>query len=137
MKTVTASAAARASASIACRLLMRSQGRCGTFVATRMNAGTIVRPVSALARNLAYHGGQYASDAPYSTTLAAPIVAPTAGAISAAQATNTARARMLSSRGGPSEKRLNSRAAVSARATFATSANSTHDRLQRGHAVTR
>src|SRR3954469_5845442 len=116
---------------------MRNRYHPVAYANAKRNAGSIVRPLSALDTNHALQGCQYVSAAPCSTTFAAPMVAPTAGAATTALTTNSDSARMLSRRGGPPNSQHRSVAAVSARAMLATSASRTHDSGQCGQCVTR
>jgi hypothetical protein len=95
----------------------------------------MVRPVSAFEMNHAFQVSQYDAVAPCSIALAAPRVAPTAGATRAAAITNFASAPTLRSRGAPPKILRCSIAAQRARETFATSASTTQLTLHRGQCV--
>ena len=77
------------------------------------SSGNNVSAVSALDRNHAAHARQYVGGAPCSTTLAAPIVAPTPGATTAAATTNTTSLAIVSSSRRRPRKRRSSTAATS------------------------
>src|SRR6185436_20915643 len=94
---------------------------------THKHAGSIVKAVSAFDTNHARHGVQYAVDAPWRTTLAAPSDAPTAGATPTATKKKIESPCRLSRLGLLDDRRCNRTAATSARAMFATSASTTQD----------
>src|SRR4030095_6737326 len=96
------------------------------------NAGRSVRPANALDMNHALHVGQYVGSTGCSRTLVAPMVAPTAGANRTAAAIYSPRARKVSSLGGTRRGLRSRSAAVTARATLAPLATTTHVRLHSG-----
>src|SRR5262245_44366725 len=100
------------------------------------HAGRIGRAVRAVETDPARHGDQYGADAPWNTTLAAPIDAPTAGATRTATMKKIESPRRLSRVSLP-ERRWSKTAATSARAIFATSASTTQDHVHCGQCVTK